>query len=233
MAIAPFGDEFLLEDASVYGSRVSDFISRPVNYIMSGYKPGYALQASELNELQEQFFLQQTLTNRCLFNWISSNKTPFGNGTTPYSPTQISVIASGLNLVITAVAGWYFIIDKTYSSNGIDVNSGVGFWCYLSEDISFTIAKSNISQNQSSPTKIGMIYDNTRITSLDDQTLNDNANANNVLMSIPGADRIKIENFSLEEYDGQLVFSDICTIYNTNGTYTAQFLDGSIITTTG
>lgn len=233
MAIAPFGDQFILEDTSVYGSRVSDFISRPVNYIMSGYKPGYALQASELNELQEQFFLQQTLTNRCLFNWVSNNKTPFGNGTTPYSPTNLSVIASGLNLIITASAGWYFVVDKTYSSNGIDVNSGIGFWCYLNQSINTTIAKSSVSTSQSSPTKIGLIYDITRITSLDDTTLNDNANANNVLMSIPGADRIKIENFSLEVYTNQTIFSDICTIYNTAGTYTANFLDGSIITTTG
>ena len=39
------------------------------NYVLLGFRAGYALQASELNEVQEHFFLQQTLTTTMLCNW--------------------------------------------------------------------------------------------------------------------------------------------------------------------
>jgi hypothetical protein len=233
MATAPFGDQFLLANTSLYGSRISDFISRPVNYILTGFKPGYALQASELNELQEQFYLQQTLSNRCVFNWLSStnNRVPFWNGTTPFSPGQFTASNNGSSIAFTLSAGWCYIMDKTYTSNSISVNSGMGYWCYNDTDISLSISKSAISTVSSAPTRIGLIYDTTTVNALDDGTLYDNSNSNNVLMSIPGADRILIENFSLAQFSSQTLFSDICTVLNTSGTYTINFQDGSLITT--
>jgi hypothetical protein len=37
MALAPFGDQFpLADDSGVYNSRISEFLSRPVNYVFTG-----------------------------------------------------------------------------------------------------------------------------------------------------------------------------------------------------
>lgn len=232
MATAPFGDQFLLANTSLYGSRISDFISRPVNYVLTGFKPGYALQASELNELQEQFYLQQTLSNKCLFNWLSSTNTvPFWNGATPFLPGQFTATNNSSSIKFTFSSGWCYLTDKTYTSNNVMVNSGMGFWCYINTNIEFNLSKSSISTSPSSPTKVGLTYALNTINALDDGTLYDNSNANNVLMSIPGADRILIENFNLEQFSSQTIFSDVCTIINTSGTYTINFTDGSLITT--
>lgn len=232
MATAPFGDQFLLANTSLYGSRISDFISRPVNYVLTGFKPGYALQASELNELQEQFYLQQTLSNRCLFNWLSSTNTvPFWNGATPFSPGQFTATNNGSSIKFTFSSGWCYLTDKTYTSNNVMVNSGMGYWCYIPSDLIINVSKSFISTVISSPTKIGISYDTTSINSIDDGSLNDNSNSNNVLMTIPGADRILINNFDIQVFSTQTIFSDICTVVNISGTYTINFTDGSLITT--
>ena len=234
MTTAPFGDQFpLADDSGFYNSRVSEFISRPVNYILTGYKPGYALQASELNELQEQFYLQQTLSNRCLFNWLTSTGTPkpFWNGCTPYSPSQVVVANNATNITITVNSGWYYIIDKSYLSGGISLNSGLGFWTYIKDSIQLDTPKAAISNTTSTPSKFGLIYSIRSINVTEDDTLNDNSNSTNVLMEVPGADRLIIENFSIEKYGSQTLLSDILTITNTSGNYTVKYLDGTLITT--
>ena len=234
MTTAPFGDQFpLADDSGFYNSRVSEFISRPVNYILTGYKPGYALQASELNELQEQFYLQQTLSNRCLFNWLTSTGTPkpFWNGCTPYSPSQVGVVNNGTNITITVNSGWYYIIDKSYLSGGSSLNSGLGFWTYIKDSIQLDTPKAAISATPSAPSKFGLIYSIRSINVTEDDTLNDNSNSTNVLMEVPGADRLIIENFSIEKYVSQTLLSDILTITNISGSYTVKYLDGTLITT--
>ena len=52
---------------------------RAKNYQMVAFKPGYALQASELNEIQEHFQMQLTLSISMMHNWITSGSTPIWN----------------------------------------------------------------------------------------------------------------------------------------------------------
>jgi len=54
----------------------NDFISKPKNYQSLAYTPGFPLQASELNEIQENFQLQMTLTIAMMNNWITSGAGP-------------------------------------------------------------------------------------------------------------------------------------------------------------
>jgi len=75
------------------------------NYKHVAFRPGYALQAAELNELQEQFQLQMTLTMNMYHNWITSSRpslwdtasqTTTGIGNTPDDGTgEYAVSAPG------------------------------------------------------------------------------------------------------------------------------------------
>lgn len=46
--------------------------SNASNYVLLGFRPGLPLQAAELNEIQENFFMQQSLTTTMTHNWITS-----------------------------------------------------------------------------------------------------------------------------------------------------------------
>jgi hypothetical protein len=213
MARAPFGDTLPLGNTT-YSSRIGDFISRPVNYNFIGFKPGYALQASELNELQEQFYLQQTLTNRCVGKWSYADKHPFWDGATPLSPDQISTTTNSL----TAQAGWYYLIDTVRSTS----NSGFGFWIYLENSLEITFSPTGLG-SVTSPTRFGFTYELQTFTVSDDTTLHDNANAANVIMTVPGGDRIKVTNFSLQSYSSQTRFSTIMNGYTSSGVAVLDF----------
>lgn len=85
------------------------------NYLALGFKPGYALQASELNEIQEIMYMQSTLTSNMISNWVNStsmNPTdgvqvngPGWDGVTPLSTDQITRNGQ----TISALEGWYYI----------------------------------------------------------------------------------------------------------------------------
>jgi hypothetical protein len=48
----------------------------PKNYQFVGFRPGFPLQASELNEIQEHFQMQLTLSMSMMHNWICSGAGP-------------------------------------------------------------------------------------------------------------------------------------------------------------
>jgi len=230
MAVAPFGDQLPL-NTNTFGSRISEFISRPVNYFITGFKPGYALQAAELNEIQEQFYLQQTLSNRCLFNWLTNttvNGKPFWDGMTPLTPTMVSVTNTTESITLNFSAGWYYLTDKIYPSEGIQVNSGFGVWCYIGSK-SFSIAKSSISTGVS--VRIGSTYSTEVISSSSDAALYDNSNSGNASVNIPGADRIEFKSFDFSAFSSQLQFSDIVTISKSSSIFTVKYGDGSTLAT--
>ena len=65
--------------ASPYYSRVEaqeidieEGIDPPKNYQFIAFRPGFALQASELNEIQEHFQMQLSLSIAMMHNWITS-----------------------------------------------------------------------------------------------------------------------------------------------------------------
>jgi hypothetical protein len=217
MSIAPFGE--LPLNTTTYSSRVDELLSRPVNYVLTGFKPGYALQASELNELQEQFYVQHTLTNRCMSNWYYDTEylytMPFWSGTTPYTSSLITNIRSIASVTVTAGVGWYYLIDSTTPNTNLSINSGIGFWVYNDVATSITIAFSELS---STVTSFGFSYTFSEINSIDDSSLHDNANAANATMSIPGADRIKISGLTLVKFATSLsTFSTVFGATNSGG----------------
>ena len=90
-----------VENQRINFSGGTDF-DRAKNYQFLGFRPGFALQASELNEIQEHFQMQLTLSISMMNNWITSGggfmwtgantNSPLGvgGGTEPYSyPTSI------------------------------------------------------------------------------------------------------------------------------------------------
>ena len=52
---------------------VAPQFGNPSNYVLSGFRPGFPLQAAELNEIQDRFYLQQSLTITMMHNWITSS----------------------------------------------------------------------------------------------------------------------------------------------------------------
>jgi len=94
-----------------YFSRInSDEIIRPLaeggskNYKLVAFRPGVALQASELNEIQENFAMQMTLTMNMYHNWITS-AVPNYWGTLVH-PNTLSVGDGGSGNVAVSAPGW-------------------------------------------------------------------------------------------------------------------------------
>jgi len=70
-----------------YNSRVESEVvfeggqgTKPKNYQFVAFRPGFPLQASELNEIQEHFQLQLTLSIAMMNNWITSGAGPLWDG---------------------------------------------------------------------------------------------------------------------------------------------------------
>ena len=108
-----------------YHSRVSTHAEAGKNYSMLAFNPGYALQAAELNEIQELFFVNQNLTQRMNANWIRINSgqttaftAPFWEGLIPLSPDYVSVTRNSLigapsvDFTYTLSPGWYLYTDS-------------------------------------------------------------------------------------------------------------------------
>ena len=133
----PLEATFPLEKSPFY-SRISTQIaaSPAKNYYAIAFNPGYPLQASELNEVQELFFMNNTLSNRFNSIW-SVNKPiyiPYWDGMIPLDPTYISLTnvtntSGNWTGTITISNGWYLWNNPT---------SNLGFWIYLDEDVTGT-----------------------------------------------------------------------------------------------
>jgi len=110
------------------------------NYYLVGFKPAFPLQASELNELQEQFFVQQTLTTTCINKWYGNGTSgPFWDGATPLNISDLSVTAgSGTDTpTIKLSKGWLFV-------KGSSATKGLGIWIYNDQDRTYS---TNIKAN--------------------------------------------------------------------------------------
>jgi len=132
----PLVATFPLEKSPFY-SRISTQIaaSPAKNYYAIAFNPGYPLQASELNEVQELFFMNNTLSNRFSSIWQArGSNIPYWNGMIPLDPTYISltdVTKTGVNWTgtIRISNGWYLWNNP---------NSNLGFWIYLDDDVAGT-----------------------------------------------------------------------------------------------
>lgn len=119
-----------------YYSRVSD---QTENYPLVAFTPGYALQASELNEVQENFFIQQSLSMGMFANWPlnGTNLTGTGNlqypmwsGAVPFNPNQVQY----QNSVVTVSSGWYLVTFKN-----TQLQPALKFWLYKNTTSSIAV----------------------------------------------------------------------------------------------
>lgn len=139
----PLVATFPLEKGPFY-SRISTQLSAdPVkNYYAIAFNPGYPLQASELNELQELFFLNTTLSNRFSSIWqASGSSSPYWNGMIPLDPSYIEL--SNVTNTSGSWTGTISISEGWYIWN--NPNSNLGFWIYLDSTIIDTFSIPNDS----------------------------------------------------------------------------------------
>jgi len=153
------------------------------NYILHGFKPGNSLQASELNEVQENFYKSLTLHNHLLKNWFllpftaesSGDNTPITGpswkGAVPLDPFN-SVIVT--DTTVTFKKDWYLVDDF----------SGIKFWIYNNSQKTITYSSGQF---------VGLTIANYYITSEQDSDLYDNSGAYYNSSLSPGADRYQLQ----------------------------------------
>ena len=138
MTTPPFGPTTPLSE-SPFLSRLPLFTlntggSAVNNYPLVAFKPGFPLQAAELNEIQENFAIQQTLSNTLLTNWLTYGTSieltgsptdvytgPGWNGAIPLDPRYVTATPAG----VIARMGWYLITLPV---------SNLKFWVYNDTD---------------------------------------------------------------------------------------------------
>lgn len=189
MAIpSPFSSGFPLSN-DPFRSRTETQLNASKNYYGLAFKAGYPLQASELNEMQEIFYVQSTLNNLLPTQTGWTAGTVPWNGCTPYNVSLIS--SAGTNsITATAGVGWYLV-------ESVNVNGGLGVWVYNSTSQTivsgFTGATGTTGDYGMfvSPT---VIYCTTNTTAgvTQDRTIQDSHNMN-IINGPCGADRLKLD----------------------------------------
>jgi hypothetical protein len=233
-----------------FNSRISKQYSSTVNknYYAIAFNPGYALQASELNEVQELFFMNTNLTQRMNSYWNQdSYKIPFWEGLIPLSSSQVIVVNNGTTNSITSVTitfenGWYLWTDPA---------SRMSHWIYMNQDAENTTEKT-FSLGGNGTYYFGYVLTKETTTccpdstcaETEDDTLRDNSDGSNVgQYNTCGASRLKVsftndsDDFeSRTSTDLSSNFRPIIKIIKTTGNLVASFMDDqelSISTTTG
>jgi len=194
-----------------YASRITENIDAGIqnNYFIIGFKAGFPLQASELNEIQEQQYVQNTLNNLCNNSWwnstvnggltyaysttvgthipLSKDSTggPFWNGATPLLSTDINVtfpsVSSG-NVTVNSTTNWIYIRQV----------EGFGVWVTVPAN-SWTSSLSSIASPYSSVMYGGWWAWSSQVTSTMDTSLSDNQGGGAAgTNSTASADRLKI-----------------------------------------
>lgn len=122
----PFGTNLPLTESPYY-SRISNNTDNDKNYYLTAFNPGYALQASELNEIQETFFFNMNLTQRMNASWTNAGyKPPFWNGCIPLYFDNVRITSStttNSNCTFTVAIdnAWFLWTEK---------NSNMSFWIH-------------------------------------------------------------------------------------------------------
>lgn len=157
MPQTPFG-KLPLDDVPYYSRITEQYGTENKNYYMLGFNPGYALQASELNELQELFFLNQSLNTRMTGFWSTYATAPkIWNGLIPVDPRPPLATADASNL------GTISLTTPTYASDvanfnlfmrpgwfyWVDTDSKLGFWVYINKTITNKPYATTVIANES------------------------------------------------------------------------------------
>lgn len=209
-----------------YDSRKTEqeFIDLPKNYVLLGFRPGYALQASELNEIQENFYLQQTLTTTMISNWGSNgdfgpgwgrgdafveandSTTPNQNGLTPISPNMITINTSGDT--ITFKKGWYLAQLPKFDENALFGDREMNFkiWINSPTDLSANVTGFAGAEG----TYLGFDIKQEFVTEAEDSGLNDPSGGGSPTNTIPGATRYKASVVKIvQDFNGGLITNSV------------------------
>jgi hypothetical protein len=232
MSNYPFENQFPLTDYPYSSREWSNSVdSDPTkNYKMIGFKPGAKLQASELNELQEIFYVQQTLSMNMIHYWLEevNNKSmtsgPAWEGATPLFPftnssgsTMIGFTYSltpPYGITINMNEGWYLIKEI----------SGIKSWAYLNNSLT-----RNYGFTPGYYYYAGLSYSTEIVDCADDTTLTDNSSGlwNE---SVCGADRYQI-NINSIEVSPEIGFNDnffnkILKFGSNGATFNVYYING-------
>ena len=106
-----------VEDQEIdFEGRITD--DKPTNYQFVAFRPGFSLQASELNEMQEHAQMQLTLTINMYHNWITSGR---GSMWSQFEANSIGgqggIVAGGFNTSIGQGGGWSSGGDVSHDEN--------------------------------------------------------------------------------------------------------------------
>ena len=170
-----------------YSSRIQSNFGK--NYVLVGFKPGFPLQAGELNEMMEQTAVQNTLMYEMMGNWAKppagvtfSALLPDWDGAVPVSPKNWTVSGTTPKNY-TLGSGWLYIKKEEFLG-------GLGVWVWKEGSTVFSIT------GTSSPSVYyGFNIEYKEITATDDPTLKDNSGRTIFTGSSEygnGADRIAI-----------------------------------------
>ena len=234
--VSPFGTNLPLTSAPYY-SRVGNNYNgsgTTKNYYILGFNPGYALQASEFNEVQENFFLNLNLTQRMNANWsFVGYKIPFWQGAIPLTSTQVTssepTISSGAaTFTITCASGWYLWTDA---------NSKMSFWIYLDSAISESFTTTQPTHTigfVGTSNETILCCPNDTCDDTQDATLRDNSQGDTNTHNTCGASRKKMTLTSLDIRDGLVAnnstFFPILYVTTTASTVTITFADTQNLT---
>lgn len=225
MSNYPFENQFPLTDYPYSSREWSNSVDSDSkkNYKMIGFKPGSKLQASELNELQEIFYVQQTLSMNMIHHWLeeANNQSmisgPAWDGATPLFPftnasgsTMVGFthsISPSVGVTVTMNEGWYLLTEP----------SGIKSWGYLNDSLTKHYGFTNGYYYYA-----GLSYSTELVDCVDDTTLTDNSSGlwNE---SVCGADRYKVNinsiefspvtGFNEDSFNKMLKFSSIGAIF--------------------
>jgi len=203
------------------------------NYISVGFKPGFKLQASELNEIQENVMLQQTLSLNMIREWFNelNGKTaggPAWKGATPlfpkshplggtYEPLVEYGFTASTGVTIFFNEGWYLLT----------LNNGIKQWAYLPTD-----KTSFINPTSTVEYYAGLTFGTDIIDCSEDSTLYDTSSGSPAV-SICGADRFQI-SLNASSITGASGFNDysfnkILKFTKTGSTLSVQYINGLTI----
>lgn len=219
----PFSSGFPLKSAP-FSSRIQRQLQDNKGYYFIGFKPGFPLQASELNELQETFYVQQTLTQELMKNWFVITRTSPGYPVTgvPWegcTPVNDNLITTNDGNTVSISSGWYLLKQQ-------DFNGGFGVWVYNSRTVSVL---TNIQGTYGIIVKKSTINCTTSSgVASTDTSLQDGANIN-VVNGPCGAARIKLEVIGFGGPNTELQTDEILLPIFTKTTTTIAYQNGYLI----
>ena len=180
-----------------------------VNYPMLAFKPGYALQASELNEIQENFYVQKTLSDNLLQKWWKTGTNlqltgvateslygPGWEGVIPLDPLQLTsaIIPYGGDNILTispnsaggypAGYRWYLVTDPTTKFK---------FWMSINViSLNISLLTNTLPALTYVGLKINASYVNCSSTETDPGYIFNDNSSGNYIQNTCGASRYKI-----------------------------------------